>query len=180
VTPGFHDEEVRRETGGPPSSAPVAGTHSPGADIAARITALGALATADLRIEWRRLYRATPPTRLSRDLLLRGVAHKLQEQLHGGLSPTIQRRLRSLVEGTDKQSRSRAAPAITLKPGTELVREWRGHVHTVNVLDDGFDYRDQRYRSLTRIARLITGVHWSGPLFFGLSKRRSTVEATGE
>ena len=121
---------------------------------------------------WRRLYRATPPTRLSRDLLLRGVAHKLQEQLHGGLSPTIQRRLRSLVEGTDKQSRSRAAPAITLKPGTKLVREWRGHVHTVNVLDDGFDYRGERYRSLTRIARLITGMHWSGPLFFGLSKRR--------
>ena len=127
MTPGFHDEEVRRETGGPPSSAPRSpATHSPGADIAARIIALDALTTADLRIEWRRLYRATPPTRLSRDLLLRGVAHKLQEQLHGGLSPGIQRRLRSLVEGPDKQSRLRAAPAITLKPGTKLVREWRG------------------------------------------------------
>jgi hypothetical protein len=67
-----------------------------------------------------------------------------------------------------------------LKPGTKLVREWRGRAHTVNVLDDGFDYRGQRYRSLTQIDRLITGVHWSGPLFFGLSKRRSATEAVGQ
>jgi hypothetical protein len=138
------------------------------------------LTTADLQIEWRRLYRAAPPTRLSRDLLVRGVAHKLQEQVYGGLSPDTRRRLRSLVEGPDKQNRPRAAPASPLKPGTKLVREWRGHVHTVNVLNDGFDYRGRRYRSLTQIARLITGVHWSGPLFFGLSKRRSVMETTGE
>lgn len=151
-----------------------------GAAIDTRITALEALTIADLQIEWRRLYRAAPPTRLSRDLLARGVAYKLQEQVHGGLSPGIRRRLRSLVEGPDKQNRSGAAPPMTLKPGARLVREWRGHVHTVNVLDDGFDYRGQRYRSLTQIARLITGVHWSGPLFFGLSKRRSAMEAPGE
>ena len=151
-----------------------------GAAIDTRITALEALTIADLQIEWRRLYRAAPPTRLSRDLLVRGVAYKLQEHVYGGLSPGVRRRLRSLVESPDKQNRSRAAPTITLKPGTKLVREWRGHVHTVNVLDEGFDYRGQRYRSLTRIARLITGVHWSGPLFFGLNKRRSMVEATGE
>jgi hypothetical protein len=114
--PRSHEKEVHRETGEPPGSAPP----GPDAGIAARITALDALATADLRIEWRRLYRATPPTRLSRDLLLRGVAYKLQEQAHRGLSPGIQRRLRSLVEGPDKQSRLRAAPAITLKPGTKL------------------------------------------------------------
>jgi hypothetical protein len=170
--PGSHDEEVHRGTGEPPRPAPLASISGSGGDIGARITALDALTIADLQIEWRRLYRAMPPTRLSRDLLVRGVAYKLQEQTHGGLSPGIQRRLRSLVEGPDKQSRSRPAPTVTLKPGTKLVREWRGHVHTVNVLDDGFDYRGQRYRSLTQIARLITGVHWSGPLFFGLNKRR--------
>jgi hypothetical protein len=169
--PGSHDEEVHRETGGPPGPAPLASTPGSGAAIDARITALNILTTADLQIEWRRLYQVAPPTRLSRDLLVRGVAHKLQEQVHGGLSQGIQRRLRSLVEAPDKQNRSRAAPTITLKPGAKLVREWRGQVHTVNVLDDGFDYRGERYRSLTRIARLITGAHWSGPLFFGLSKR---------
>jgi hypothetical protein len=169
---GFHDGEVHREIGGPPGPAP-AGAAGSGAAIGARITG-------DLQIEWRRLYRATPPTRLSRDLLVRGVAYRLQEQVYGGLSQDTRRRLRSLVEGPDKQNGSRATPAIPLKPGTKLVREWRGHVHTVNVLGDGFDYRGQRYRSLTQIARLITGVHWSGPLFFGLSKRRQAVEAAGE
>jgi hypothetical protein len=178
--PSSHDEEVHRETRGPPGPASAASTPGSGAAIDARITALNALTTADLQIEWRRLYRAAPPTRLSRDLLVRGVAYKLQEQVYGGLSQDVRRRLRSLVEGPDQQSRSRVAPAITLKPGTKLVREWRGHVHTVNVLGDGFDYRGQRYRSLTQIARLITGVHWSGPLFFGLSKRRQAVEAAGE
>jgi hypothetical protein len=63
-----------------------------------------------------------------------------------------------------------------LKPGTKLVREWHGHAHTVSVLDDGFEYRGERYPSLTRIARRITGVHWSGPLFFGIGKRRRAVE----
>jgi hypothetical protein len=178
--PGSHDEEVHREIGGPPRPDPVTSTAGSGATIDARITALNAWSTADLQIEWRRLYQAAPPIRLSRDLLIRGVAYKLQEQVYGGLSPGIRRRLDSLVEGPDKQNRLRAAPAITLKPGTKLVRQWRDQVHTVNVLDDGFDYRDQRYRSLTQIARLITGVHWSGPLFFGLSKRRPAVETTGE
>src|ERR1700744_4844256 len=86
LMPGSHDEEVHRETGEPPSPAPVASTPGSGAAIAARITALDALTTADLQIEWRRLYRATPPTRLSRDLLIRGVGYELQEQVHGGLS----------------------------------------------------------------------------------------------
>jgi hypothetical protein len=62
-----------------------------------------------------------------------------------------------------------------MKPGTKLIREWHGHAHTVSVLDDGFEYEGERYPSLTRIARRITGVHWSGPLFFGISKRRRAV-----
>jgi len=59
-----------------------------------------------------------------------------------------------------------------LKPGTKLIREWHGHAHTVSVLDDGFEYQGERFGSLSRVARRITGVHWSGPLFFGISKRR--------
>ena len=146
----------------------------------ARIIALEALPTADLRIEWRRLYRATPPTRLSRDLLTRGVAYRLQEQAHGGLSLSTKRRLHSLSEGADQRGGSAAAPAIALKPGTKLVREWHGHAHTISVLDDGSEYQGERYHSLTRIARRITGVHWSGPLFFGISKRRRTVSGAAD
>ena len=146
-----------------------------GADIEARLVALEGLTTADLQIEWKRLYGATPSTRVSRDLLIRGVAYGVQEYAHGGMSPSTRRRLRSLSEGFDQRGGAAVAPAITLRPGTKLVREWRAQVHTVSVLDDGFEYRGERYPSLTRIARRITGVHWSGPLFFGISKRRRAV-----
>jgi hypothetical protein len=87
--------------------------------------------------------------------------------------------LRSLAEGSDKQS-GWHTPTLVLRPGTKLVREWHERVHTVSVLEDGFEYQDERYRSLTQIARHITGVHWSGPLFFGISKRRRAVEAARE
>ena len=157
----------------------MAGSQPDGTDIEARITALEALTTADLRIEWCRLYRATPPTRLSRDLLLRGVAYRVQEHAHGGLSLGTKRRLRSLCESSDERAGEAAIPAIRLKPGAKLVREWHGHVHTVNVLDDGFDYQGERYRSLSRIARRITGVQWSGPRFFGIAMRRRVVVGGG-
>jgi hypothetical protein len=169
-------KKARRETGGPSRCEDLdVGVRSGETDLEARIVALEALTTADLRIEWRRLYRATPPTRLSRDLLIRGVAYKVQEQAHGGLGLGIKRRLHSLSEDSDQRDGSTAAPAITMKPGTKLIREWHGHAHTVSVLDDGFEYEGERYPSLTRIAHRITGVHWSGPLFFGISKRRRAV-----
>jgi hypothetical protein len=145
-------------------------------DVEARIMALEALTTSELRIEWRRLYRATPPTRLSRDLLLRGIAYMVQERAQGGLSRSIKRRLRCLCEGSDQRGGPAAGAALTLKPGTKLVREWHGRVHTVSVLDEGFEYQGERYPSLTRIALRITGVPWSGPRFFGISKRRRAAE----
>jgi len=174
-------ETARRETGGPFRGEDLAiGSRGEGSDIETRIIGLEALTTADLQIEWRRLYRAMPPTRLSRDLLIRGVTYRVQEQAHGGLSLSTKRRLRSLSDGADQPGGSAAAPAIALKPGTKLVREWHGHAHTVSVLDDGFEYRGDRYPSLTRIARQITGVHWSGPLFFGISKRRRAVSGAAD
>ena len=174
-------ETARRETGGPFRREGLAvGSPGEGSDIETRIIGLEALTTADLQIEWRRLYRAMPPTRLSRDLLIRGVAHRVQEQAHGGLSLSTKRRLRSLSDDADQRGGAAAAPAIALKPGTKLVREWHGHAHTVSVLDDGFEYQGKRYPSLTRIARRITGVHWSGPLFFGISKRRRVASGAAD
>ncbi|HZK89403.1 MAG TPA: DUF2924 domain-containing protein [Stellaceae bacterium] len=168
--------EARQETGGPSRSNDLRG--QPGeTDIKARLIGLEALSTTDLRIEWRRLYRATPPTRLSRDLLIRGVAYRVQENADGGFSPTIRRMLRSRSAGSDHRGGPAVSPAVILKPGTKLVREWHGRAHTVSVLDEGFEYQGKHYRSLTRVARHITGVHWSGPLFFGISKRRRAVEA---
>jgi DUF2924 family protein len=164
--------EARRETGGSSCREPAARGQAEETDIEARIVALEALTTADLRIEWRKLYRTMPPTRLSRDLLIRGVAYMLQVGAEGGLSLATKRRLRALSEGPNQRSKLAKPAPVFLKPGTRLVREWHRHVHTVSVLDDGFEYQGKRYPSLTRIARRITGVHWSGPLFFGISKRR--------
>src|SRR5262252_1517822 len=106
---------------------------------------------------------------LTRDLLIRALAHQLQEQSHGGVSRALRRRLQSLAGASDKATLT-ADPGLVLKAGTTLVRQWRGHTHTVLVHQDGFEHEGQRYRSLSVIAERITGAHWSGPRFFGLTK----------
>jgi Protein of unknown function (DUF2924) len=124
----------------------------------------------ELRREWR-LHRMSPPMRLSRELLIRGMTYKLQEKPLGGLSKSIIRKLESFnVESTADDAR-KLMPPISLKPGTRLVREWRGVTHTLLVHADGVEWNGRRYRSLTVIAREITGARWSGPRFFGLRKR---------
>ena len=111
-----------------------------------------------------------PPLGLSRDLIIRGRADKLQERAHGGPSRALQRRLQTLAGELEKGARS-FDPGMVLKTGASLVRQWRGHTHTVLVREDGFEYEGQRYRSLSVIAEQITGAHWSGPRFFGVNKR---------
>ena len=126
--------------------------------------------TQELRCAWQTLHHTGPPLGLSRDLIVRGLADKLQQRAHGVPSRALQRRLRTLAAEFEKGTRS-FDPGIVLKTGATLVRQWRGHTHTVLVGEDGFEYDGQRYRSLTVIAEQITGAHWSGPRFFGLSKR---------
>jgi Protein of unknown function (DUF2924) len=167
-------EKVRRETGGLFRSENL-GTRR-ASEVEARLKALEALSTAELQTRWRQLYRHQPPTRLSRDLLLRGVAFRVQEGAYGGLSRSTERRLRTLWAEADQRGTAAAVPAVSLRPGTELVREWRGQMHTVAVLDDGFEHQGERYNSLTSIAFRITGAHRSGPLFFGIRKKRGTGE----
>src|SRR5262249_44073928 len=114
-----------------------------------------------------------PPVGLSRDLLIRALAYDLQERAHGGASVALRRRLQSLAAASSKGALA-VDTGIVVKPGTTLVRQWRGHTHTVLVQEDGFEHEGQRYRSLTVIAERITGAHWSGPRFFGLTKRACT------
>ncbi len=121
----------------------------------------------ELRQEWRRLYHREPP-RLSRDLLVRGIGYRLQELQHGGLSKSTRRKLKTLAKMFRTQGRVAADPALSLKPGARLVREWHGRTHTVTVTEDGFEYAGLTYPSLTKIANKITRTHWSGPRFFGL------------
>jgi len=147
-----------------------------GADIASKLELLSHRSLSDLRNDWRRLYRPPPPKRLSRDLLIRGIAYRLQEQSYGGLSRSILNQL--LLSDDDTQTKtkpqSKTAVPITLKPGTRLVREWRGQTLSVLVTEDGvFDWNGKRYASLSMIAREVTAAHWSGPRFFGLTNQKS-------
>ena len=134
---------------------------------------VGAHASLDeLRREWRRLYGNEPP-RISRDLLVLGVTYRLQEIEHGGLGKATLRKLRTLAKTLRATGRIGPTPSLSLKPGARLVREWRGHTHTVSVTEDGFEYSGTNYPSLTKIARKITGAHWSGPRFFGLPAKHN-------
>ena len=121
-----------------------------------------------LRGRWRSIDRMRPP-KLSREMLLRAIAYQLQEAAHGGLPPVIRRKLTAaaIPAGAD------LTPILRLKPGVTLLREWHGVAHQFEVVENGFLHAGQRYRSLTRIAKLITGAHWSGPRFFGLNKAAS-------
>src|SRR5215469_4993614 len=139
-------------------------------EVERQIAGLANRSTPDLRVAWRQLHRTGPPRGLSRDLLVRALAYQLQEQSYGGMSRAQRRRLQSLAEASEKATRA-VDPSLVLKAGTTLVRQWRGHTHTILVRKNGFEHEGQRYRSLTAIAERITEAHWSGPRFFGLTKR---------
>jgi hypothetical protein len=140
-------------------------------ELEAKLIAIEQLGLPELRTEWRRLYRKPPPHRLSRDLLVRGIAYKIQEAVHGGLSKPTLRRLRVLSDQSASGARGKLERQAAFKPGTKLLREWNGTTHEVQVLADGFEWRGQTYASLSKIAKAITGAHWSGPRFFGLRAR---------
>ena len=131
------------------------------------LAALGTMSPAQLRSEWRRVFRAPPPD-LTPDLLRRGIAYRQQERRHGGLSTALVRDLDRLAA---KLARGEALPSASerqLKAGTRLVRQWNHATYVVLVTDDGYIMADRRFTSLTQIARAITGANWSGPRFFGL------------
>jgi hypothetical protein len=134
--------------------------------IEGEINRLRSLALEELRSEWRRLYHAEPP-QISRDLVL-GLGYRLQEFDQGGLGKATRRKLKTIAKNLRKTGRVGATPSLALKPGARLVRAWRGRAHTVTVTEDGFEYAGTSYASLTKIAKKITGAHWSGPRFFGL------------
>src|ERR1700730_6864608 len=122
----------------------------------------------ELRQRWRGLHKAVAPPHLSRELLVRAVAYRMQELALGSLRLETQRRLRQIAQNLKETGTARIRARRELKPGTRLMRQWHGCIHEVLVLDDGFSWQGARYRSLSAVARTITGTAWSGPLFFGL------------
>jgi hypothetical protein len=133
------------------------------AAIEAEIAHLRSLAIDALRRQWRVIFGRTPPAGLSKDLLGRMIAWRLQEQAFGGLDRESLRFLEGLA-------RHGGSPRRRLKPGTVLVRDYQGERHTVTVTADGFNWQGTTYASLSAIARAITGTAWSGPRFFALAR----------
>jgi hypothetical protein len=127
----------------------------------------------DLRDQWRHLYKAEVSPHLSRELLMRAIAYRLQEVALGALRPETQRQLRQIVVELNRCGKITARLRPQLKPGTRLLREWQGRSYEVLVLDDGYSWQGTQHRSLSAVARKITGTAWSGPLFFGLKPDRS-------
>ncbi len=145
--------------------------------LATELAGFSEMDAPQLRAEWRRLYRSHPPKMLRRDMLELGVAWKLQERVLGGLSAATKRQLAELAKTMATKSDLAKARKVTLKPGARLVRAWGGETHEVLVIEGGFLWRGKTWKSLSVITREMTGTHWSGPRFFGLTGTRTKAVA---
>lgn len=160
-----------------PTSAP-----SARADLAAlpdRLAALASTSRTELYEAWRRLSRSNPPDRIRRDILELGIAWKLQKAAIGGLQKAVVAELRVLADALAATGDIGRARPPRLKPGARLVREWGGRTHEVTVVENGFEWQGERRKSLSSIASEITGAHWSGPRFFGLTSRARPMQLAG-
>jgi len=135
-------------------------------DVERELTALAELDRTALLERWRMAFGRDAPPRLSRALMQKAIAYDLQVKAFGGLSARTRRTLRAAAKA-DRNSALSKLPSR----GTRLVREWHGALHEVEVLEDSYLWRGARHRSLSAIARAITGTKWSGPRFFGLVAR---------
>jgi len=145
----------------------------------AEIDALQSETTLQLRGRWKTLYGTEPPPRASHDLLTRAVAYRLQERMLGGISASTRRLLERIADDAAARRPARLTPTRKVYQGAILLREWGGVQHQVTVLEDAVLFRGKQYRSLSEVARIITGSRWSGPLFFGLKTRSKEAVADG-
>jgi hypothetical protein len=138
-----------------------------------KLSKLRSATRSELLAIWSAALGKPPQFRASRELLAGALAWHLQERKFGGLKPTTRRKLRRLARAQERQrtGRSIASPANNFRPGTVIIKHWRGAQHRVVVLADGFQYEGKVYASLSQLAREITGTRWNGPAFFGLRKR---------
>ena len=136
--------------------------------IAARVAALPKTPTPELKQMWRELYDREPPG-FSRGYLISRLAYRIQELAYGGLKPATRAKLDALADGLDpKVARKRIVDRPVV--GTQLIREWQGTEQRVTVLAEGFEWEGRRFKSLSAVARAITGTRWNGWAFFGLKR----------
>lgn len=134
--------------------------------MAHRLEALATMSSGELRQAWLSLFDNVAPDAPA-SLLRLAVGHRLQAKQQGGLPQWAERMLAAIAEDPT----STPEPPIQIKPGTRLLREWQGKLHSVTVTDEGCLYDGRCFASLSQVAREITGAHWSGPRFFGIKRR---------
>jgi hypothetical protein len=142
--------------------------------VLAQLAALPEKTTAELKQMWRELYDRKPPP-YNKPFLVKRLAYRIQELAYGGLSARAEAKLKELIEEEDRRVKGKLPVRKVDRPivGTRLIREWQGVEHTVTVLADGFEYQGRPYKSLSAIARAVTGTRWNGPLWYGLRNHRS-------
>lgn len=141
--------------------------------VLAQLAGLKTAPIAQLKARWRELFDTEPPA-YNRRFLEHRLGYRIQELAYGGLKPETLERLDALADELDgKLSRRRRIENRPIS-GTRLVREWKGVEHQVTVRDDGFEYQGRPYKSLSAIARAITGTRWNGHIFFGLKNQRAS------
>ena len=141
--------------------------------IPARLAALKTTSTPDLKAQWRDLFATEPPP-FNRRYLESRLAYRIQELAYGGLKPETVRRLEVLGEQLDGGDRKKSRVRADALPivGTRLIRDWQGVEQIITVMADGFEWQGRPYKSLSAIARAITGTRWNGWVFFGLKNHR--------
>jgi Protein of unknown function (DUF2924) len=147
--------------------------------VEAELGRLPAMPIADLRNRYRELFRTEPPKAFGPDLLRRSIAHRVQEKAYGGLPRETQRLLDQLVRAAMAKPDGRLELPRRIKPGSELVRTWKGKSYRVMVMADGFAYDGKTFSNLSEIASAITGTRWNGPRFFGLRSPSNREGANG-
>lgn len=147
---------------------PSADTLKPNDDLERVLDELARSPIHELRQKWADLFSTSPPAAFGPDLLRRSIAQRLQEDAFGKLSQVAQRELARIIRTMERAPNGRIELPRRIKPGSVLVRDWKGKTHRVSVLDQGFGYGGATYTSLSEIARQITGTRWNGPQFFGL------------
>jgi hypothetical protein len=152
-------------------ASPELPSYSANEALEADIARLPSLSLTELRTRWFEVYGTPAPKFFRRGLLVHAVAYQMQVKVYGGLSPATKRRLHEIAEAVRNGNEYDLFSAPRIKPGTQLLRVWRDETHRVTVLPDGFEWSGTRFKSLSAIAREITGTNWNGYAFFGLRRR---------
>jgi DUF2924 family protein len=142
-----------------------------GSALEIEIARLSDLDLAELKRRWLKFYACPVPNYFRREHIIRAIAYKMQTEAYGDLKPSTRRILRNIVDAVRAGNEEGIGIVPRIKPGTKLVRTWQDKTYIVMALDEGFEWQGTRYRSLSEVARAITGTRWNGLVFFGVKAR---------